>query len=187
VEELRAAEAKRGTTAEARLKLDKAFNGALFMYEQAARLGDPTGYRKLALNLVHVADVALLRLYFVRSPRLGKGISQGGRKPVQHGKILLGNALRGVEVEDIEFADALVWLYAQAKTYFEEAILLDPTDSKSLIALAQILRQFGLTQEALSKLHRALHILNQALQADESDKDSYSERAEVFEQLGQIG
>lgn len=186
VEELLAAEAKLGTTFEARLKLDKAFNGALFMYERAAHLGDPTGCRQKALSLVHVADWALLRLYGVSSPRIGKRRYDSDRRPVHHGEILLGYSLR-TDVRDIEFAHELKWLYEQAKTWFWQAINMDPTDTKSLIARASVLRQFGLTQEALSDLDKALAVLNRALQPDESDKNSYSERAEVFEQLGQIG
>jgi tetratricopeptide (TPR) repeat protein len=186
VRELRESEAKGERASDADRRLNKAFNGSLSMYGAAAHLGDPTGCRQTALNLVHVADWALLRLYGVSSPRIGKRRYDSDRRPVHHGDILLGHSLR-TDVRDIEFADELKWLYEEAKTWFWQAINMDPTDTKSLIARSALLRQFGQTQEALSDLDKALAVLNRALQADESDKDSYSERAAVFEQLGQMG
>lgn len=170
---------------DAERRIEKDFNQALSKYEEAARLGHPDGHTDRAAMLVSVADGALLMLYHISSPRIGQGRYQRDNKPVHHGNVFLGNSF-SQEVRDVDYADELVWLYEQAKADYEKALTIDPTNSKACLALAQILQQFGQTQQSVTFLDRALAILNRALQADERDENSYLERAEVFEQLGNV-
>ena len=47
-------------------------------------------------------------------------------------------------------------------------------------------RQLGKKNETNNNLNKSLAILNKAIQMDSADEQSYSERAEIFEQLGEV-
>ena len=47
-------------------------------------------------------------------------------------------------------------------------------------------RQLGKKNETNNNLNKSLAILNKAIQMDSADEQSYSERAEVFEGLGEL-
>jgi tetratricopeptide (TPR) repeat protein len=87
---------------------------------------------------------------------------------------------------DLEFLTEIIWLYEQAEENYKEALRLDPTDTSSCIKLSYVMGQLGKRNEANDYLDKALAILNKAILVDNEDKRSYSERAEIFKELGKI-
>lgn len=77
-------------------------------------------------------------------------------------------------------------LYDDACENYSTALKLDPSDARSHMELSEILREIGKERDATANLEKALAILNKAILADNTDKQSYSERARIFEDLENI-
>ncbi|OGO04469.1 MAG: hypothetical protein A2Y60_04215 [Chloroflexi bacterium RBG_13_54_9] len=172
-------------------RLDKGlFRGAIDMYDRAVDIcgGSPNGYSARARAFQDVADDILRYAYRItpncevsryhpRTPNEGK--------PVRYGDVSLGVCFRP-EVPHLEFAEEIIWLYERAELDYTSATRLDPTHSESYVGLSHVLQQLGKPREATENLHKALAILNRGIQADNMDKRSYSERAKIFEEMGEI-
>ncbi|MCH8009863.1 MAG: tetratricopeptide repeat protein [Chloroflexi bacterium] len=171
-------------------RLDKAFHGALSKFNHSLSLapgysGACSGQAKAFQD---AADDILLHEYRVwptymeyrRDPSQGK---EGAT--VQHGSAILGVCFTE-ETPVIRFADEIIWLYERAEQHYGEALRLDPTDAESYVNLSHALRQLGKEEEAQQNLHKALAIVNKATAADAIDEISYSERAAILEEMGEV-
>jgi tetratricopeptide (TPR) repeat protein len=87
---------------------------------------------------------------------------------------------------DIKFLPEILWLYEQAREDYEEALALDPTETECYLGLYSVLNILGKGDESAKCISKALAILNRAIDVDNADVRSYSQRAEIFEQLGHI-
>ena len=173
-------------------KLDDQLRRAADLFLEAGSLRNPNGYAGLARLYMTVADEALLFLYFVHPHHYATERvidllipSEGSGKPVHYNGAHFGFCW-STKLPEVEFGEEIVWLYEEAKHGYERALRLDPSDSRSYVELSQVLRQLGQPDEATSNLHRALAILNKAIQASKGDGESWSQRGQVFEQLGEI-
>jgi len=143
------------------------------------------GHSGRASAYEQVAD-GILELYGIYPIRFcANSDNESKREPIKYGNKILGMCAKRL-IPDLKFLREIVWLYEQAEEEYNEALRLDPTDTSSYIRLSYVLRQLGRNDEATNYIDRALTILNKAILADNQDKQSYSERANIFEQSGQI-
>jgi tetratricopeptide (TPR) repeat protein len=145
----------------------------------------PGGYSDRARAFQKVADGILevrgIRPYY---SLIGSDSELEG-KPVRYGSAELGICIKQ-ETPDLDFAAEVLWLYGQAVKDYKQVLSLDPTNTTCYTGVSNVLRQLGNKNEVADYLNRALAILNKAIIADEHDERSYSERAQVFEELGKI-
>lgn len=175
--------------------LDKAFNGALEMFDKSID-ADPKhwfayfrrahAFRDMADNILMAYDVYPKRIAdsWARLPDMGIGKIEMGQM-IEHGKVQLGFCSPQL-FSKFEFAKEIVWLYERAEEDYRQALELDQTRTECYIDLSDLLGQLGMREEASDALNKALSILNKALQADSSDTNSYQERAEVYERLDNV-
>jgi hypothetical protein len=173
---------------EAYQELDKALNGSLSMFDKSIETasGYPGGYSGRADAFHQVADAMLMACGIFPIRLLTQSASELEGKPVSHGGAHLGICINPETSDLEEFAASIVWLYEQAEENYREALSLDITDVTSHVELSHVLQKLGKTDEASNSLHKALAILNKAIQVCNSDEGSYSERAEILEELGDI-
>lgn len=179
--------------------LDEALDGSLSLYDKGINVDHtyPGGYSSRAHSFQSVAD-DILEVHGIRPYRflidaddilealcLDRELYKPKGKPVRYGNAELGICIEQ-ETPDLNFAAEVLWLYEQAVKDYKQALSLDPTDTRSCVGVSHVLRQLGIKNEAVDYLNRALAILNKAIIADGHDVQSYSERAQVFRELGEI-
>ena len=167
--------------------LDKALNGSLAMFDKSLDIDSnyAHGYSGRASAYQQVADGILMAYGIFPVRFLTHSTNEVEYELVQHGDAQLGMCIKQ-QMPDLEFLTEIIWLYEQAEEEYKEALRLDPTDTKSCIELSHALRQLGKRNEATDYIDKALAILNKAILADNEDERSYSERAEIFQELGKI-
>lgn len=170
--------------------LDEAFRGALRRFDQALSLEPdyPDGYAGRARAYQHIADHMLLYTYGIwPSPKKRSEYppDEPEGEAVRYRAVRFGVCFRE-QIPDLEFGDEILWLYEQAEKNYGTALWLDPTDTKSYVELSRVLGQLGKGKEADDNLSKALFILNRAILADSKDERSYSQRAEILEEMGRI-
>lgn len=165
--------------------LDEALDGSLSLYDKSIDMDHayPRGYSSRAHAFQSVADGILWAHRILPYRFLINYESKG--KPVRYGNAELGICIEQ-ETPDLNFAAEVLWLYEQAVKDYKQALSLDPTDTTSSMRVSDVLRQLGIKNEAVDYLNRALAILNKAIIADGHDVQGYSERAQVFTELGEI-
>lgn len=144
------------------------YEGATESFSAATRVepGNPHWYSALARGYKHKADLK----------------RRGGLSPATF--LFLSQEERAaLSPKD---AEQIPKLYEDACENYRLSLSFDPTDASSYMELAQILKQIGREREAIDNLQKALAILNKAIQVDNMDKQSYSDRAGIFEELGEI-
>lgn len=161
--------------------LDEALDGSLSLYDKGINMDHtyPGGYSDRAHAFQSVADDILEALCLDSELYKPKG------KPVRYGNAELGICIEQ-KTPDLNFAAEVLWLYEQAVKDYKQALSLDSTDTRSSVGVSHVLRQLGIKNEAVDYLNRALAVLNKAIIADGHDIQSYSERAQVFRELGEI-
>lgn len=164
---------------------DEVLDGSLSLYDKAINTDHthPGGYSGRARTFQSVADGILGAYRILPFSFLIDYESKG--KPVRYGNAELGICVEQ-ETPDLNFVAEVLWLYEQAVKDYKQALSLDSTDTRSSVEVSHILRQLGKKNEAVDYLNRALAILNKAIIADGHDVQSYSERAQVFTELGEI-
>lgn len=167
--------------------LDEALNGALSMYDNSIAMlsGNSIGHSGRASAYQQVAD-GILMAYGIFPVRFWTYVENESEwEPVKYGNALLGMCLKQ-EMPNLEFLTEIIWLCEQAQEDYETALRLDPTDTRACVKLSHVFRQLGKSNEATDYIDKALAILNKAILADNEDKQSYSERAEIFQELGKV-
>ncbi len=175
--------------------LDEAFRGALGRFDQALSLEPdyPDGYAGRARAYQYVADHMLLYTYGIYAYGIWPSPKKRSESPpdepegeaVQYKAVRFGVCFRE-QIPDLEFGEEILWLYEQAEKNYGTALWLDPTDTKSSVGLSRVLGQMSKGKEADDNLSKALFILNRAILADSKDELSYSQRAEILEEMGRI-
>ncbi len=175
--------------------LDKEFKGALEMFDKSFETDPdyPGAFWWRASAYTHMAE-AILMAYWVYPKRIVDSWSRDPIGSVQDEKMdkVLEHGHRQLGFCDpqmfsgFEFAEEIVWLYERAEEDYQQALGLDPTNARCYIDLSDLVGQLGKLEEASSALNTALSILNKALQGDSSDINTYLERAEVYERLGDV-
>lgn len=157
------------------------------MYDNSITMfsGNSIGHSGQASAYQQVADGILMAYGIFPVRFLKHSVSELKGERVQYGNAQLGIFIKQ-EMPDLEFITEILWLYEQAEDKYEQALRLDPTDTRSCIELSHVLRQLGKKKEATDYIDKALAILNKAILADNEDERSYSERAEIFQELGKI-
>ncbi len=170
--------------------MDKALGGALEMFDRSFWLGTgypgsewgrAQAYRDVADSILMAHGIFPKRM--IEFSETGTSLIEKGQR-FCHGDVEFGISLRQ-GMSDFQFADEIVWLYNQAIDYYQGALRLDPTYTKCHLELSELLSQFGRQIEASDLLNKALSILNKAIQADNADKESILERAEIYRRLGE--
>ncbi len=167
--------------------LDKALNGSLVMFDKSLDmdLNYSGGHSGRASAYQQVADGILMAYGIFPVRFLTHSTNEVEYELVKYGDAQLGMCIKQ-EMPDLEFLAEIIWLYGQAEEEYKEALRLHPTDTASCVGLSQVLQQLGKRDEATDYIDKALVILNKAIQADNVDAESYSERAKIFEELGKI-
>jgi len=166
--------------------LNKVLNGALFLYDKAVQLepDNPYLYDSRANAFSHLADCVLIAYGVYPEHREAHYYEKDEEKLVIYGRAKLGlTRQRELNINKIE---EILWMYDVVNQDYKKTIDLNPTDTASIIRLADIEYKLGNQYEADNYFNKALAVLNKALQADSTDAYSYSERAEVFGKLGEI-
>ena len=182
--------------------LDEALDGSLSLYNKGIDMDhtSPARYSDRAHAFQSVAD-GILWAHGIQTYRfltdtdyidyelealcLNTELHKPQGKPIRYGNAELGICIEQV-TPDLNFAAEVLWLYEQAVKDYKQALSLDSTDTTSSMRVSDILRQLGKKNEADDYLNRTLAILNKAIIADGHDIQSYSERAQVFRELGEI-
>ena len=179
--------------------LDEALDGSLSLYDKGINMDHtyPGGYSDRAHAFQSVADGILWAYgilpyrFLIDADDLLEALCLDSELYKPKGKhVRYGNAELGISIEqeipDLNFAAEVLWLYEQAVKDYKQALSLDSTDTRSCVGVSYVLRQLGMKSEAVDYLKRALAVLNKAIIADEHDVQSYSERAQVLSELGEI-
>lgn len=178
---------------ESRKGLDKAFGGALEMFDDSlgTDMSIPSTYLRRADAFRDMAD-AILMAYKVypksivdswsRDPTPGiRGPEMGS--VIQSEKVQLGFPDAHL-FSGFGFSKEVVWLYGCAEEDYRQALSFDPTFVRCYIEMSDLLKQLGKSSESSKNLELALSVLNKAIQADGNDVDSYLDRAKVYDRLG---
>ncbi len=179
--------------------LDKALDGALSLYAKSIEADSAYdgGYSARAHAFHSVADGILEAHgiwpyhlltdteWITEKLGLDSGLYEPKGEPVRYGDTKLGICIEQ-RIPDLTFVTEALWLYDQAVKDYKQALGRDPTDTTCCVRLAHVARQLGKDNEAADYLNKALAILNRAIIADGHDERSYSERAQVFSELGEV-
>ncbi|MBI2303700.1 MAG: tetratricopeptide repeat protein [Chloroflexi bacterium] len=168
-------------------ELDKALNGSLAMFDKSLDMNpnDPHGYSGRASAYEQVAE-GILMAYGIFPVRFWtRSDNESEWELVKYGNAQLGMCIKRL-MPNLEFLTEIIWLYEQAEEEYKKALRLDPTDTRACVKLSHVLRQLGKNNEATDYVDKVLAILNKAILADNEDKQSYSERAEIFQELGKV-
>jgi len=166
--------------------LNKALDGALLLYDKAVQLDpeDPQHYFSRAEALSQLANYILVA-YGVFPTHMENYLTvKSERWPIEYGAAKLGISF--IKEPNLQFVEEILWLYNVAKRDYEKAIDLNHTDTQCYVQLSHVEHILGNQHAASDYLAKALEVLNKALRADSMDTRSYSERAMVFEELGEI-
>ncbi len=175
-------------------ELDKAFGGALEMFDESLETAPsiPSTYLRRADAFRGMADDILMayKVYpkhivdlWSKEPIPGVKREKMGEM-IEYERTQLGFAYPQL-FSGFDFCKEVVWLYERAEEDYRQAIGFDSTFVHCYVEMSDLLSLLGKSGESSSNLDKALSVLNKAIQADVTDVDSYLERAEVYERLGQ--
>jgi hypothetical protein len=165
--------------------------GLAFSYFENAIDEDPTcplAYNKRAIILRQFADNILFRYGIYARRRTNTHWSEythlvsSEDKVLKYGSIKLGDYFSEAT---FELGREISWLYDKAIFDFSEAVRADPTDARNLLTYSELLMQMGRLERASEATDTVLSILNKAIRANSSDRQSLEDRAFVYYLTGQ--